>query len=124
MTLTADVPVVEELKRGRFGDALKDLPEEKARIIRLLVALLAEYGLPNMKVDDSSRTKDSSKEMSKKALAGVATMLVDEPSAKEFHPILTTIVERPNTVFGILTSDRTLNLTCQNSSNRKIPNLS
>jgi hypothetical protein len=38
-----DMPVGEDLKRARFGDALKDLPEEKARIIRLLVALLAEY---------------------------------------------------------------------------------
>jgi len=118
------MPVAEELKRGRFSDALKDLAEEKARIIRLLVSLLAEYGVPYMKVDDRSGTKASSTEMSEKALAGVATMLVDEPAAKEFYPILTTIVERPNMVFGILTSDKTLNLTCQNSSNKKIPNLS
>jgi hypothetical protein len=41
--LTVDMPVGEDLKRVRFGDALKDLPEEKARIIRLLAALLAEY---------------------------------------------------------------------------------
>jgi hypothetical protein len=41
--LIVDMPVGEDLKRARFGDALKDLPEEKARIIRLLVALLAEY---------------------------------------------------------------------------------
>ena len=111
MALTADMPVVEKLKRGRFGDALKDLPEEKARIIRLLVALLAEYGLHYLHIDDSSRTKDSSAEVSEKAFEGVATMLVDKPAAKEFHPILTTILEGPNIVFGILTFDKTLNLT-------------
>jgi hypothetical protein len=38
----SDMPVSEELKRGRFGDALKDIGDEKAQIIRLLVALLAE----------------------------------------------------------------------------------
>jgi len=38
-----DMPVFEDLKRGRFGDALKDIAAEKARIIRLLIALLAEY---------------------------------------------------------------------------------
>jgi hypothetical protein len=42
--LRVDMPVVDDLKRGRFGDALKDLPEEKSRITRLLIALLAEYG--------------------------------------------------------------------------------
>lgn len=43
--LNVDMPVVEDLKRGRFGDALKDLPEEKTKIIRLLICLLAGYRL-------------------------------------------------------------------------------
>lgn len=38
-----DMPVSEELKQGRFGDALKEIPLEKAQIIRLLIILLAEY---------------------------------------------------------------------------------
>jgi hypothetical protein len=38
-----DMPVSEELKQGRFGDAMKDTPLEKAQIIRLLIILLAEY---------------------------------------------------------------------------------
>lgn len=38
-----DMPVFEDLKRGRFGDALKNIADEKVRIIRLLIALLAEY---------------------------------------------------------------------------------
>jgi len=37
------MPVSGELKRGRFGDALKDLPDEKTQIIRLLIILLSEY---------------------------------------------------------------------------------
>jgi hypothetical protein len=44
--------------------------------------------------------KDASPEVSAKALSGVATMLVDDPAAKDFHPILTTIAQGPNTVFG------------------------
>lgn len=36
------MPVSEELKCGRFGDALKDIGDEKARIIRLLITLLSE----------------------------------------------------------------------------------
>lgn len=39
-----DMPVSEDLKRGRFGDALKDLGSEKAQILRLLIAFLSEYG--------------------------------------------------------------------------------
>jgi hypothetical protein len=35
-----DMPVSEDLKRGRFGDALKDVGVEKAQIFRLLIALL------------------------------------------------------------------------------------
>jgi hypothetical protein len=38
----SDMPVFDDLKRGRFGDALKNIAVEKARIIRLLLALLAE----------------------------------------------------------------------------------
>jgi hypothetical protein len=41
-----DMPVSEDLKRGRFGDALKDIPLEKAQIVKLLIVLLAEY-IPN-----------------------------------------------------------------------------
>ena len=37
-----DMPVSEDLKRGRFGDALKDIPTEKAQILRLLVTLVSE----------------------------------------------------------------------------------
>ena len=37
-----DMPVSEDLKRGRFGDALKDLGAEKAQILRLLIAFLTE----------------------------------------------------------------------------------
>lgn len=40
--INEDMPVFEDLKRGRFGDALKDIAVEKARIVRLLIALLAE----------------------------------------------------------------------------------
>ena len=38
-----DMPISEDLKRGRFGDALKDIPTEKTQILRLLVTLLTEY---------------------------------------------------------------------------------
>ena len=38
-----DMPVSDELKMGRFGDALKDIPIEKTQIIKLLIGLLAEY---------------------------------------------------------------------------------
>ena len=38
-----DMPVSEDLKRGRFGDAMKDIASEKTQIIRLLVVLLTEY---------------------------------------------------------------------------------
>ena len=38
-----DMPVSEDLKRGRFGDALKDVGGDKAQILRLLIALLTEY---------------------------------------------------------------------------------
>src|SRR5271155_1395324 len=41
-----DMPVSEDLKRGRFGDALKDVGVEKAQIIRLLIAFLTECVLP------------------------------------------------------------------------------
>jgi hypothetical protein len=37
-----DMPVSEDLKRGRFGDALKDIAVEKAQIMRLLIELLTE----------------------------------------------------------------------------------
>jgi len=37
-----DMPVVNTLKRERFGDALKNIAVEKARIVRLLFALLTE----------------------------------------------------------------------------------
>lgn len=37
-----DMPVAEELKRGRFGDALKDIGVEKAHILRLLIFFLTE----------------------------------------------------------------------------------
>jgi hypothetical protein len=37
-----DMPVSEDLKRGRFGDAMKDIVAEKAQIIRLLISLLTE----------------------------------------------------------------------------------
>jgi hypothetical protein len=41
--LMVDMPVADDLKRARFGDALKDISTEKAQIIRLLIILLAEF---------------------------------------------------------------------------------
>jgi hypothetical protein len=41
--LMEDMPVSEDLKRGRFGDALKGIPVDKAQIVQLLIALLSEY---------------------------------------------------------------------------------
>jgi hypothetical protein len=38
-----DMPVAEDLKRARFGDALKDIAPDKAQMIRLLVVLVSEY---------------------------------------------------------------------------------
>src|SRR5262245_8767141 len=38
-----DMPVAEDLKRARFGDALKDIAADKVQMIRLLVVLVSEY---------------------------------------------------------------------------------
>lgn len=93
------MPVFEDLKRGRFGDALKDIAAEKARIIRLLIALLAEC-YPMEKVADNSRLEGASPEVSEKAMMAVSSMLVDEASPKDFLPVLHCMVEGPNMVFG------------------------
>src|SRR5438045_8649701 len=41
-------------------------------------------------------------------MMGVASMLVDESSAKDFIPVLSCIVEGPNMVFGTLTPKASL----------------
>lgn len=96
-----DMPVFEDLKRGRFGDALNNIPAEKARIIRLLIALLVEYCLMT-KVTDNSRLEGASPEVSEKAMMAVSAMLVDAACAKDFLPVLHCMVQGPNTIFGAL----------------------
>jgi hypothetical protein len=99
VNLILDMPVSEELKRGRFGDALKEIVVEKAQIIRVLVALLTEYAPRTLNANLSCPT-DLSSELSEKAFRAVADMLVDEASAREFIPILHCIIDGPNMVFG------------------------
>ena len=96
-----DMPVSEDLKRGRFGDALKDVGVEKAQIIRLLIAFLTECVLPTRVADDSGLSSSSDDlSLSQKAFGGVASMLVEESSARDFISILQCIVEGPSMVFG------------------------
>jgi hypothetical protein len=95
--LIADMPVSEDLKRGRFGEALKDLGDEKGQIIRLLTVFLAEYVLSD--VVNTSGLENTSEEDAPKVLQAVATLLVDESSAKDFAPILLCINEDSQTVF-------------------------
>src|SRR5271170_6439360 len=89
-----DMPVSEDLKRGRFGDALKDIGVEKAQILRLLIVFLTECVRPRRVTNDSGLSSSSDDLlMSQKALSGVASMLVDESSARDFISILQCMVE-------------------------------
>lgn len=97
------MPVAEDLKRARFGDALKDIATEKSQIIRLLVILLAEYTTSSTG-SHYSGPKNLSKERAEKVLRDVASLLVEESSAKDFIPVLHCMTQSPSMVFGNIIS--------------------
>ena len=92
--------MAEDLKRARFGDALKELTTEKVQVVRLLVILLSEY-LYHQSIIDHSGPKDLSKELAEKSLHAIAKLLVTDSSAKDFIPVLHCMVQAPSMVFGM-----------------------
>jgi hypothetical protein len=93
------MPVSEELKRGRFGEALKGLPLEKAQILRLLIGLLSEF-IISKSLLMISELECIAVERCEKALVGITNMLVDEQAVNGLIPVVHCIMQSPDAVFG------------------------
>jgi hypothetical protein len=94
------MPVTDDLKRARFADALKELPTEKAQVLRLLVTLASEYS-HSFCITDDSGPKVLSKELAEKALQAITSLLVPGSSVNDFVPILQCMIEGSTVVFGM-----------------------
>ena|ERR1700694_1669328 len=91
------MPVSEDVKRERFGDALKDLGVERGQIIRLLTIFLAEYLFGD--VTNHSALENVSEDNVQKILLSIASLLVDESSATDFTTVLPCMIGGPSSVF-------------------------